>query len=618
MTQSGHESKPTEPVTHNKPVAGAAQTCPLLALKECDVAELKIDVEIEGEYAGTKTLTAKRVMRRDPLPPRVKSQSIKDLLGRYDIVIDAIAGYPCLEELVPRHHIKIGAEAEWEGTCQNFAHPVLRLKPINYGAPGWAERYAKKVGGKTPEFAREFVTKKATVQLANLKTGIQLKRDEIVVFTPGAHKLEIPAKHDYVSNPIGSDFAEGAGRIGIIIDIIRSLWPTLTPAIIEIGAKSCGKRKHGARPNGNLIGCVRIFRRDEITLGFKIPPLGSFKHEGEGKVNPFTKEEWEVIHKNEASLGLLHGKTETTQKGDESTSSGAVWVGKEGKHERPAGGSRLNRIHAELDKYEIGVVLRRNGREIDFLAESEPLDKSAHPSLASAQHTGGQLAGKIQHKNIRDVVIFGLAQGVKTVAAIFDFIHKMPQMGWKFEVSISLFVGEITAEWGWQYLNEPVVPGRYLGTDLMVDLSFNMNLVSLDARLSFGIEFKRLGTGISIKAVGSLKLDIPVSFTVRLSLKQKPEGSILVRPSGRVAVDVIGDASLLGHSVGKIRGGIGIGFAMDDGELRVGVHTGVHLLGTLLQTPLEVTYFVQGPGADPPKEPHVKQLWPSHVIHKFA
>lgn len=618
MTQEGHESKPTAPVTHNKPVAGATQPCPLLAHKECDVAELKIDVDIEGEDAGKKTLTAKRFMRRDHLPGRIKSKSVKDLLGKYDIVIDTIAGYPCLEELVPRHHIKIGAEAEWEGKCQNFVHPVLRLKPINYDAPGWAERYAKKVGAKTPEFAREFVTKKATVQLANLKTGIQLKRDEIVVFTPGAHKLEIPAKHDYVSNPIGSDFAEGAGRIGIIIDIIRSLWPTLTPAIIEIGAESCGKRARGARPNGNLVGCVRIFRKDTIALGFKIPPLGSFKHEREGKVNPFTKEERESIQKTEASLGLLHGKLESTQKGDQSTSSGALWVGKEGKHKGPASGNRLSRLHAELDKYEIGVILRRNGREIDFLGESTSLDKSAHPGLASAQHTGGQLAGKIKQKNIRDVVIFGLTQGVKTIAAVFDFIHKMPQMGWKFEVSVSLFAGEITAEWGWQYLKEPVVPGRYLGTDLMVDLSFRVNLISFLAELSFGIEFKAAGTGVSIKAVGSLKLDIPVSFTVTLSLRQKPEAAINVRPSGRAAIDVIGDASVLGLSVGKIRGGIGIGFAMDDGKLSVGVHTGVHLEGTLLQTPLEVTYFVQGPGADPPKEPHVKQLWPSHVIHKFA
>jgi hypothetical protein len=633
----GAQAKPAPPPTHNRPVGSATHCCPLQALKPCDPTSLELEVKILGENEGERKLTTDKVRRNEPLPATLKDRTVRDLLSRYDLVIDVIAGYPSRELMMPRDRVKVRVKGKWLGPCADHAHPTLWLKPINYKAPDWAREMSKQVGQRAPEFAREFVTKAAEVKLTEVKYGIQLERQAVVKHEPGKTELELPADHDYVANPIASDFAEGAGRLTVIIDVMRALWPTLTPAILEVGAVSCGKRKPGETPNKNLNGAVRIFRKETIAVGFKIPALGCFKHERSGMVTGMGTDHQQVEHSQtttKKAVILFDDKehrgawTDTTTK---ETTGGKLMQWSGANHGTPeqtvsrrgdgptgAETTRLQRIRAELDKYEIGIVLKRNGREIDFLEppEATKLDKQAHPTLASAQHRGGQLAGKIQNKKLRDVVIAGLSGGVKSLAALLDTIKKMPQMGWKFELECSLFAGEIVGEWGPDYVTDPVVPGRYYGVEMMVHLKIACDIIAFKVALSFGIEFKAVGTGVCIKAVGSLSLRLPVALDVVLSLKRKPMAEIKVKPEGRVAIDVVANASALGWSVADCRGGIGIGFAMDNGVLKVSLSKGPDLVGTLKWTPLEVYYWLRGP-TKPPKEPHVKQLWPGCVIKEF-
>jgi len=96
----GHavQAKPAAPVTHNKQVGSATQECPLKAQKVCDVGSLTLETEIEGENKRTLKLTAKEVLRHKPLPASITNRTTRDLMGKYDIVIDVIAGYPTREE----------------------------------------------------------------------------------------------------------------------------------------------------------------------------------------------------------------------------------------------------------------------------------------------------------------------------------------------------------------------------------------------------------------------------------------------------------------------------------------------------------------------------------------
>ncbi len=651
-------NKPAAPETHNKEVGSATQDCPLKHHKVCNCEKLKIEVEIEGEFKvrsekKKSQLETTKMQRLKALPASVKDKKVRDLMSKYDIVIDVIAGYPSRTEIMPRDKFFIIAEAEYEGTCPVHDHPVLSVKPLNYKAPDWAKSLGEAVAGKAP-FAKEWVNK--TVQetaTQQLKTGVWLEREGFVKKEPGAHELKIAEHHPYCANPLSGDFAEGGGRLTVIFDIIRSLWPMHEPAMFEVTATSCGKPEPQHPQNVNLVGAVRAFRKDVIAIGIKIPPLGSFKHEREGVVTGLGTKHQEVEHKQltEATLqtrdGRYHNRTENTQTAEsegglkrpfrhgeeEKTTEKAWWAGRDKKvgvgkgvgddrekKEEIGSPGRLSRVHEELNKYEIGIILKRNGKEIDFLDEPEPaakLDKNAHPGLASAQHTGGQLAGKISNKTARDIVIGGLTKGIKLVAGFMDALKKMPQMGWKFEVEVSVFSGEILLEWGPNYVDEPVVPGRYLAVEHMFDINIGTNILHFMAALSFGIEVRAAGTGVTLKAEGKVTLDIPVKFIAVLSVKRKPEHEVDVRPLAIAEIKLIGDASVLGWTVAHAEGGVGTSFSMDDGKLECGTQKKLHLTGTLKRNEIEATWWWKGP-SKPPKEPGHHKIVDEAVLHVFS
>ena len=151
---------PPPPVQPNKPVNSGANACPVHGKKRCEAA--KLDLKVKYVYVNDATqspvethLVTKTQKRFVPIPKPSADKlgrKVVALLRRYDLVIEALAGFPnkSNEEIAekPQHGIAQPrgtakemkgadnvAEIEVEGEvlgdpeCTLHLHPKLRMFP---------------------------------------------------------------------------------------------------------------------------------------------------------------------------------------------------------------------------------------------------------------------------------------------------------------------------------------------------------------------------------------------------------------------------------------------------------------------------------------------------------
>src|SRR5262249_11833516 len=146
----------------------------------------------------------------------------------------------------------------------------------------------------------------------------------------------------------------------------------------------------------------------------------------------------------------------------------------------------------ELDKQgSIALIIARNGREFE-------------------KELGGP------HKSIKEMIVDGLIKGVETIAKAIETFNKLPQLGWKFEFSLSFFAGTIALEWSPKALPGPIADGRYYPVGLKVVGKIAMDIIALEASLSFGVDVRALGTGIVAKIEGKAGLKVAVETEIKL------------------------------------------------------------------------------------------------------
>jgi hypothetical protein len=569
---------PPPPAQPQKPVNQPTHQCPLLAEKPCDVDKLKLEVETESD--GTKKLETTKIKRQDAVSG-VKNKTVLSLLAHYDLIIDVIAGYPCREDPHPPP-IKITGEAEYHGRkCATQTHPLMIMTP----------------GTKAAELPPE---------------GIHVKD----------HKI---GPKSFLAEPINADFGLEAQGIGVLLQIIKSIWPTAHPKKIEVRAESCGIRARGdgGQQRRNLLGLVRIFRKDTFAVGIKLPPLGKYKHERGGTVTG----EREFEKKTEMQGGFGYARSSTSSKTSENGDyehTGTRWRGShgssysqaqssegghttrtfseqyskghgEGRKITSEGGNFSTEVQKELERQgPIALVITRNGREFEK-----------------------ELLGSGEHKSLKEKVIDGLVKGIETIGKAIETFNKMPQLGWKFEFSVSLFAGTITLQWGPKALPGPVSDGRYYPVGLKVVGNIAMDVVAIEASISFGVEARALGTGIVAKIQGKLSLKVAVECEIALE-EWKPKFEVALKPEASFTGSAIGYASVAGYSLVDAQLSCKVAITMDDGKLEIEAEHGIVLKGTLKREPIQLKGYIKVPiwglkKIDPPV-----MLCEGAVLHKFG
>ncbi len=665
------KAKPPPPATHAKPASGATQDCPLKAVKPCDVNKLEIEVEIEGqeadlpgkteherEKAKTRKLETTHVRRRDAVTD-VKNKRVLDLLSRYDLVIDAIASYPSREDPYPEAMVKISAHVEWAmRVCPVDAHPRLELKPLTAMDLPWAQRKAKM-----------------------FLEGVTLDPEDKSVVVKGSD-IKPPLK--FHALPLGADLAVAGGRINILIEIIRSLWPMWHPAEVEIRADACGKRARGdgAKPNTNLVGLVRIFRRDKIFFGVKLPPLGKFKHEREGTLTGeheyrratetqfgTSKTETRYSEQDRHGASIERSSTEVRRGGVEASTSeytrrrgseythdtnaevkgegfsasssthyredartvrwkreGEVTIGQEEEHH-----GKLHMFHSAMDalkKSNMAITLRRNDRQIDALEVLLPPDGEEkenarlHGSLKAGRDWAQKFAkDNIGKKFIKDLVVDGIAKGAQLIAQTLDMLKKAPQLGWKIELELAVFEGSIGLEWGPGYRPGPLAEERYWPVGIDISFIAEMLVFGVEFKASFGVDAKCLGTGLVLKVELAITFKVPLKTDlIKIGAhEESKEKVIALTPIADLQGRFIFELSVLYHRISDARFALKIAFNMNDGKFIISREHGVKLEGTIKFEKIVVIGYYKLPGS---AVEHVMDpielTHQEYIVHKFG
>lgn len=571
------QAKPPPPATQaQKQVAQPVQECPFKAAHPCDVDKLTVEVQTGSDPA--KKLEVKWGRTNDPFKD-VKNSGAVAALRAYDMVFDVLGDYPSRENGAPKGKVKISARAEWHGRkCAYQAHPLLIMHP----------------GGEVAELPPAGLIVKGT---------------------------EIPAKQFY-AQPWKKDFGIASKGMGALFEIIKSFWPFTDPKLIEITAYSCGFRARGdgGQQRRKLLALVRIFRNDTYTIGIKLPPLGSYERERAGIITGDKKR----TAKDEYSYGFGHGRgstesttkgganyeyTETRWRGSQGTSTGVSSKSKDGQTTRELtqqqsgsqgtkttdeGGHLRTEVEKELHKQgPIALIIKRNDRDFE------------------KELFGGE------KKSLKQMLLDGLSKGIEDLSKAIEMLNKVPQLGWKFTFSASLFAGEITVEVSRKALDKPLAEGRYYGLRWEVMGKISMDLISIEAALSFGIDMKAAGTGLIAKIEGKLALKVPVSAEFTLE-ERKPKVEVKLEPEASFKGTATAQASILGWSLIDAKISVKVAVTLDEGKLVIDANKGLTLKGVLKRKKIELTGHIKAPfmrapeAIDPPKV-----LADEIIIHKF-
>lgn len=584
MTSPGTSNPKPAPATQSqKQVNEPIHACKYLAEKPCDVDKLTVEVEIQGEDAGTRKVstTKKRVLEG---VTDVKKKEVLALLKNYDFVIDVMAGYVSREDAYPKNRLVITAKSEMHGTkCPVQTHPLLVVKPFT-GA-----------------------NKKA-------KAPDDLPAQGLVI------KGKTFGPKNFLATSFGPDGGIEGGSIGMLFGIIRSLWPLANPRAIEFRADSCGKRAKGDNrpPNTALTGLVRIYRKDVFSIGIKLPALGGYKHERGGTVTG--EKEFEKKSQYSGGFGHASGESSFKQTGEgrhanietsnerwrgqtgtntETSREDHGWVknteshqysGREGAALTSYKGQFALEVRKELAKKgPIALVIKRNDRSFEkelFGAKVAMIDK----------------------------IINALTAGVEMISKGLEVLKKAPQLGWKFEFSLALFAGSIALEWQPRYLKGPLANGRYYPVGLRANGKIGMDIISLEASISFGVDAMALGTGIVVKVIGKASLKVPVDTEITLE-EWKPKVEVFLKPVASFEGIVKGYASVLGYSLIDAQISASVAFSMDDGKLEISAEHALELKGHLRREDVEVKGYLKGPWTFWGKG---KRIDPPIVIYKGA
>ncbi len=579
-------ARPAAPTTKQAPVNSSTHECPEKAKHPCDVQKLELKTVVVLYETTTCVLKTTKRLRGSPTPG-IKEEEIVKLLDTYDLVQDTIASYPCREEPHPREEIEVDAKADFTGrNCMVNAHPLMIVKASE---------------------VREQELPPGGLSIKGTSFG--------------------PKK--FYANRAGFDGGVGGSGILVLFEIVRSIWPLYKPKTIEIRADSCGVRPKdaGGAPNTDLLALIRIYRNDTWAVGIKIPPLGQLKYAHDSTYHPGSGD-WERKTEKSSSSGFGHNST-TDERSSSGVSGTSLLDNSEHVHGSYSGnsgmrtstssevengtrtttatrqrvgetGSKMTKEdgHAKLSKIEEEL---KHGKGFEFFIKRNDRDWT--------KEIGGEKA------DLAEKIIKRIITVAEAISDIREFFKKLPQVGWKFDFELSLLEGSMAFEWGPSLKDKPLLD-RYWPVEMEFALAFEIELIKLELKLSFGVKAKALGTGIEATISGSIGISIPIKTEITLSFT-KPKVEVFLRPELFGRLDAVASATLAGWSILDARVSVKAALIMPDGKLEVKAHDGIHLKGTLRLEPTMLTGYIKGP-IGRPKEMDPIKLIDEKEVYKFG
>ncbi|UQA62015.1 hypothetical protein [Polyangium aurulentum] len=578
--QQARGNAPPAPVQQQKAVNSGAQQCPLKAQKPCDVQKLIVTATVLGDEVQVRKLETTKRLRNTPVPG-FTDKSVLELLGTYDLVIDTIASYPSREDPHPKDQVKLEARADFHGRqCAHQQHPVMVLVP------------------KTE--ARE------------LPAGGIVKKGQAL------------GPHQFFANSAGFDLGAPSG-IAVIFDIVRSFWPLARPKKLEIRADACGIRAAGAAgpPVKYLAAVVRIFRKDTYAVGLKMPPLGKLTHERSGLITGVT----ERSRSTSMTGGFGHyQRTDSHKVSGEGAlanyeASGSRWKGKKGEqhsHSRSVENGSVTRTakseYSDREGYEFQDV---DGTQTAKMLEQLRKAQGFSFFIKRNDREFGKDIAPGEKKSLKQRIEDGVEAARKMVVGLRDLFMALPQLGFKFTFSVSLLEGSFAIEWGPNLAEDIRANGRYYPVDFKAVGKIAMDVVNISLDASFGVEAKRLGTGIVAKVGGTVGLKCSVEATISVD-KRKPKMEIGLKPEAKCTLYATGEASVVGWSLINAHLTATAAIVMPDGKLEVSIKTGVKVTGTLRSEPILIKGYLKGPIGPPKRIDPPIQVLKGYPIYKFG
>jgi hypothetical protein len=499
-------NNPTPALSPGQPVQAPCQTC---QKTPCDVDTLWFQVTGNTEKPP-KVLNLETVKnRRSERVTGVDDQEVVQLLQNYDLIIDTIADP--VSRLVPEPKTAdIEAKATYHGlSCKPSMHAEIDLVHEN----GW-----QKVEQKDP------------------------------IKDINAAQIQLPLEkfyaHDSFIDSTTGSYNE-ADSLKDVFGLLTSFIEAFKERHVEVRTKSCGVREEGdpKRPNGALLGLVRVHRNSTWTIELKVPPWGNRTWTRGGSINALGTRTSTSSSSNSTAFGTdsYSGSSSSSSNGA-SSSSESIYAG--GRTHSESESVSANGTHTLTEQNESTGTKLTQGP--DGVLEEETIGGAGRESGFDLVITHNGV--KVEFGGMVRKLIELFQQFVEIIEDIKSLFNAIPQVGWKFTFDISFFEGTLKFGWKPRYLDSVLASGRYRPVENLVTLTVGMTVISIKVGASFGLDARAAGTGLTITASGELSLKVELNFSIQLT-HEKPQDKVELVVDATLKFDIVGNASVAGYTL---------------------------------------------------------------------
>lgn len=518
MTTQAQQSA-CPPVVADKKVDSAKQSCPLQAKKQCELKKLKVTSKYVSTGDATSspvatTLEAKKKRRGEAIPPAVEKKvgrRVVELLQQYDLVIEALAGFPSKanEDIVkkadpgdprnprgvakdtktPANVADIEVETEVLGKCGYGKHARLMMKPAN-APPNKVDISPAPVRGSTSMILAE------------------------AEWAPGVVKADLKR---IVAPTFKADISGGDNAFAQLFRLIMWVWNANKSLDLELRSESCGIHSASEMGTHDLNALVRVYRDINVAIGIKVPPVKKVTQTSERLVGIGTDS---TATKRE-STNLVRGTKSTVQ--TESYKSGfkGTAVFESADPNEFAFYVKFNELEFMLGETRDAVAdqakalnnARKNAVEKykhwkDERARKAAIDKALKEALSDFLTLEDKLA------LFWDGFVAKVRAVVNAIRSALDLMKKWPQLGFKLTFEIGFLSGDLFFGWGHapldssQPYNGPL-KDRYAPLLHKLHVESKITLVTFKVEASFGLMIDAGAIGrAEARVAGSLSLEV--------------------------------------------------------------------------------------------------------------
>ncbi|WP_157237808.1 hypothetical protein [Desulfobacter curvatus] len=471
----------------------------------CDVYSLVV-----SEAISNKSLDCSKKLRKEPFPANAPNH-LKNYFSTYDLILEAVSEYKTSDPAPLKNVASLSIETSSIWTCPLGKHILIAVTPLgNYDAhKTWLN---------------------TTVQGYKIE-GLSTEKDKAVNIGKWLSPFWV----------FGDDYIKE----------------------FRIDAEGCGVRDEGD-PLTNLNALVRVYRKDDYELYFKIPPFKKIKRSRAGSVDAKGNK---VISQSESlerggQMQSESSSVRTVNKKEHTDYTTETLGAKDGAGyttlSESSGKKKNNDYVAESEKYQEGrgsvTVNDSTDEGEEFLFELERQDE-IKPTV-SLKRNGSEVNFT---KAINDIVNLQYT----LMQAWNDIKEWVPKIGWSAELEISLMVGTVSGKWGYRVGN--LHGPRFVAVERYVDIFFNMDVVTYKASVMFGVDFGSFDvldwfgvgkTEIILKVEGSISGGASVSDTIKTNGQQGFTGNDSeVKGNSSVDLFVQGRVMVVGYGY-EAKGGV--------------------------------------------------------------